>query len=91
VHPKRHVLLSALGVSGAPEIAIGSSDGPLQAGDTFVICTDGMWEHLPAEAILTRGGCASPSVWLDHLMATVQQRAPVSADNCSAIAVWLDG
>jgi serine/threonine protein phosphatase PrpC len=89
-HPKRHMLLTALGVARTPEIAIGDSDGELMAGDTFILCTDGMWEHLPPAALLSRGDFSSPAAWLTDLVATVQRHAPESADNCSAIVVWLD-
>jgi len=89
-HPKRHMLLTALGVADEPDIAIGGSDGELMAGDTFILCTDGMWEHLPPAAMLTRGDFPSPEASLAHLVATVQHHAPTSADNCSAIVVWLD-
>jgi protein phosphatase len=52
-HPQRHILTAALGAGN--EI---SPDSPLQpvaleAGDIFLLCTDGLWGVVPEDEILT--------------------------------------
>lgn len=44
VHPNRNILLTSLGGVEAPKIAFGEADG-LQAGDTFLLCSDGLWGY----------------------------------------------
>lgn len=43
VHPHRNILLTSLGVE-APKIAFGEA-GDLQVGDTFLLCSDGLWGY----------------------------------------------
>ncbi|WP_353849953.1 hypothetical protein [Accumulibacter sp.] len=44
VHPNRNILLTSLGGGDAPKIAFGEAEG-LQAGDTFLLCSDGLWGY----------------------------------------------
>lgn len=47
-HPRRHIITRSLGNDLMTQIDFRSE--PLQAGDGFVLCTDGLWEPLaPAE------------------------------------------
>ncbi|HEU5315623.1 MAG TPA: protein phosphatase 2C domain-containing protein [Chloroflexota bacterium] len=49
VHPRRSVLTRALGAS--PLMRPDFQRAPLQAGDRFLICTDGLWGELPVDAL----------------------------------------
>ncbi len=44
VHPHRNILLTSLGGVDAPKIALGEVED-LQAGDTFLLCSDGLWGY----------------------------------------------
>lgn len=43
-HPQRNVLLSCLGSEREPRIEHGHAE-PLVAGDSFLLCSDGLWGH----------------------------------------------
>lgn len=91
-HPKRSELRSALGLPAeALEVSHGDGPEPVQAGDAFLLCTDGVWEHLD-DALLERTLAAAPNLqgWLDLLATEVRRRAShkASHDNFTALAVW---
>jgi hypothetical protein len=44
VHPNRNILLTSLGGNEPPRIDYGEADD-LQAGDSFVLCSDGLWGY----------------------------------------------
>jgi serine/threonine protein phosphatase PrpC len=44
VHPNRNILITSLGGDEAPTIDFGTSDD-LQAGDSFLLCSDGLWGY----------------------------------------------
>ena len=91
-HPKRSELRSALGL--APEqlvVSAGDGRGPVQAGDVFMLCTDGLWEYVADEVLeRTLAAAASPRAWLDALSAEVRSatRDKASHDNYTALVVW---
>ncbi|MDQ7990082.1 MAG: protein phosphatase 2C domain-containing protein [Candidatus Dactylopiibacterium sp.] len=49
-HPQRNLLLSCLGAEKEPEIENGDS-GALEAGDCFLLCSDGLWGLLGDEEL----------------------------------------
>ena len=49
-HPRKSYLLRSLGGRGEPRIALGEETA-LQPGDTLLLCSDGLWEGVPAEDI----------------------------------------
>ena len=91
-HPRRSELRSALGVA-EHELEVADS-GPargIDAGDAFLLCSDGVWEHLDDTVLaeLLRSA-ASPDAWLRAIeeavaCATHDRR---NHDNFTAIAVW---
>ena len=91
-HPQRSELRSALGVDDDQlEVDAGEADDAVAPGDAFLLCTDGVWEHLD-DATIEQAlvAAASPSEWLDMLGRAVRQAvAPLAHhDNFSALAVW---
>jgi PPM family protein phosphatase len=91
-HPKRSELRSALGITDDQlEVAVADGGRPVQPGDVFLLCTDGLWEYVD-DAVLesTLAAAATPDDWLDALAAEVTQAAAhkTSHDNFSALVVW---
>ncbi|WP_326534406.1 PP2C family protein-serine/threonine phosphatase [Pseudorhodoferax sp.] len=92
-HPRRSELQSALGTR-PEDLQVGASGGhvEVQAGDAFLLCSDGLWEFVGDEAMEHALGLASsPSAWLEVLEQQVREatRNRASHDNFSAVAVWL--
>ena len=92
-HPQRSELLSALGVGDEDlQVSVSAPPWQVEAGDAFLLCTDGMWEYVEdgqMEAALTRA--VSPSAWLHELEQNVLQGASHKPrhDNFTALAVWV--
>lgn len=92
-HPQRSELLSALGVAEDDlQVSVSPQAWNIEAGDVFLLCTDGLWEYVddaPLEAALS--AAVSPHAWLDTLEREVLQAAShkPSHDNFSALAVWV--
>ena len=93
-HPRRSELLSALGTD--PEhlhITAAAKPWRLQAGDVFLLCTDGLWEYVnEVEMSASLSRAADPQAWLAHLEQLVLKHAAEQQkknhDNFSAISVW---
>lgn len=52
-HPQRHVLTAALGTHKEISADFSPYPIPLQPGDTFVLCTDGLWGQVDNNEILS--------------------------------------
>ena len=50
-HPQRNVLTQALGVTANEQLHVGMSRGQLAPGTAFLLCSDGLTEHLDDAAI----------------------------------------
>ena len=94
-HGLRSQLLSALGVP-ADDLMVDANAPPwlIQHGDAFLICSDGMWEYVEDEDIVTSLGAASdPQAWLDDLSLRVQAAALAAGnsnhDNYTALGLWV--
>jgi protein phosphatase len=46
-HPQRHILTSALGAGIELQVESSERGTPLQANDTLLLCTDGLWGVIP--------------------------------------------
>jgi PPM family protein phosphatase len=88
-HPKRNLLLSALG-SKDEELQITVSQPiDIQPHDVLLLCSDGVWEPLGDsvfEASLT--ACPSPRSWLHTLDEQVSTLAKPGHDNYTALTLW---
>ncbi len=92
-HPQRSELLSALGV-GEEDLQISVSPQPwkVEAGDVFLLCTDGLWEYVEdAQLEQALNGAVSPNAWLHALEQQVLLGAShkPSHDNFTALTVWV--
>lgn len=83
-HPDRSRLLQTLGQSATLKVAV-SEGCRLEAGDAFLLCTDGWWEHVREDEIeATLRGAETPEAWLSRMQELIETRAP--QDNYSAVA-----
>lgn len=99
-HAKRHVLYGAIGVDADADAGITAQVAPpfaLQAGDVFLLCTDGLWEWVnEAEMARTLAQCASVADWLDALCEAADSNSAKASphaegrDNLTALALRMD-
>jgi serine/threonine protein phosphatase PrpC len=87
--PNRSKLLAALGNEEQFDADITPVGFPLLDGDIFLLCTDGLWEHVQEEE-MEQMLSTSPSAieWLKALEDQVIARGQKGQDNYSAITVW---
>jgi serine/threonine protein phosphatase PrpC len=87
--PERNKLLNAMGDEEGFEPRVHRDEFPVQSSDKFLLCTDGLWEHVEEthmeEALQD---CASAEDWLRLLESCVLARGSAKQDNYSAVAVW---
>ena len=94
-HPKRSVLLSALGKEDDElELSASMSSRVVDGGDAFLLCSDGVWEYVAdelLEQLLARADSAQE--WLSAIEEAIRVATAklASHDNYTALAVWLTG
>jgi serine/threonine protein phosphatase PrpC len=91
-HPQRSVLFAAIGPQHDQAPIISTEPLALMAGDTLLICTDGLWEWLSDADMLE---CLQQSQCADDWLAALKAQAACnskgvarSRDNYSAQAIW---
>ena len=84
--PRRNVITRAIGASADPELEI--KGGALEAGDTFVICSDGLTAHVEDAEILALASENAPQKACDLLVELTLERGAV--DNVTVVAVRFD-
>ena len=88
VHPNRNILLTSLGGEDTPKVDYGDSSD-LQAGDSFLLCSDGLWGYFGDAEI---GGVLAAYTAREAssiLMTRARQRAQGEGDNVSLIILKL--
>ncbi len=89
-HPERNLLLAALGMSEGVQPAALEKPFAVEDGDAFLLCTDGFWESvLENEMISTKLQAASAEEWLVRMEQIIVKRDAPQQDNYSALAVWV--
>lgn len=88
IHPQRNILLSCLGAPQAPVIDHGCVDG-LQAGDCFLLCSDGLWAYFSDEELAWILARQPPRRAAEALVALARARAEGMGDNVSLALVRL--
>ncbi|MFA6967321.1 PP2C family serine/threonine-protein phosphatase [Bosea sp. (in: a-proteobacteria)] len=81
--PRRHVITRAIGVHDTPELDLDS--GEIAGDDVFVLCSDGLTEHVQDDEILLAVGEAGAQEACDALLALTLQRG--ARDNVTVIIV----
>jgi serine/threonine protein phosphatase PrpC len=81
--PRRNVVTRALGVSDQAALEIG--DGPIMSGDRFLLCSDGLTNHVDDGEIAALLGADEPQKVCARLLALTLQRG--ASDNVSIIII----
>lgn len=81
-HPNKNLLSSCLGDSAMPEIDYGTS-GPLQDGDCFLLCSDGLWAYFKNEELGKILEEMAPRQAAEALIAGARKQGGGWGDNCS--------
>lgn len=85
-HPDRNRVLRALGAQDARAAVSQCLD--LEAGDAFLLCTDGFWEYVYEEEMeQTLEKAGDPQSWLEAMTSILRSRVPDNTDNYTAAAV----
>ncbi len=79
--PRRHVITRAIGVHDLPELDLDS--GEIESEDVFVLCSDGLTEHVADDEILNAIDDAGAQQACDALLALTLQRG--ARDNVTVI------
>jgi len=83
VHPYRNILLTSLGGVEAPRIAFGEAQD-LQAGDTFLLCSDGLWAYFTDQELgWVINGCGSAREASELLIGRARAMGNGDGDNLS--------
>ena len=87
-HPQRSLLTSAIGNAGELVISVSGDPIPTDAGDVFLLCSDGWWEYVDeAHMQQTLAEAENADAWLGVMAATVDRTAGDSNDNYTAIGI----
>lgn len=88
-HEDRNRLTRSLGNSGKLRTTILDKAVAVQAGDAFLLCTDGFWEFVTeADMQTTLAKSATPTDWLNQMELILKHYAPASHDNYTATAIF---
>ncbi len=87
-HEDRSKLLNSLGTRDQMTAALREMPGAPEAGDAFLLASDGFWELVTeAEMEEDLGAAADSDSWIGKMQARLKARAATDHDNYSAIAV----
>jgi PPM family protein phosphatase len=90
VHPHRNQLIAALGIDDEIAPHTVPQALPLQAGDAFLLCSDGWWGSLEeAEVLASLADADTPEEWLEAMQQCIERREQPRQDNFSAVAAWV--
>ncbi len=91
-HEDRNRLLQSLGARDGCRPEILKMPVVLEAGDAFLLASDGFWEHVTETEMEADLATASgPAAWLRRMEARLKQRVSTRHDNYTAIAVFATG
>jgi len=85
----KHMLVSSLGLGRPPDLLIADT-GDLQAGDAFLLCSDGLWAHFSDAELgemLVRGNPRDAS---GQMVRLARERSRGAGDNLSLAIVKLE-
>lgn len=85
-HPKKNILSSCLGDEVLPEVDFGEVP-QLQAGDCFLICSDGLWAHFTTQELAEALECLSPKQVVEVLTQRAREKGQGKGDNISLAVV----
>ena len=82
VHPNRNILITSLGGNEVPRIDFGETVD-LQAGDSFLLCSDGLWGYFSDTELACVVAAHSAREASELLIARARTRAQGEGDNVS--------
>jgi len=85
-HPERNRIFSCLGSAQPPRVDL-SGPTALNAGDTLILCSDGLWSPLSGKIISSAVLQMGIMQAVPHLLDEAERRAGRECDNLSAVAV----
>lgn len=86
-HKDRNKIFRALGETGEP-VTVDSTELTIQAGDRFLICSDGFWEPVwEADMVRMAEKTKSAEQWLTAMRQVVEQAQDPKQDNNTAICI----
>ena len=85
-HPKRNLLVSVLGGERAPAPSVDGTD-KLVPGDTFLLCTDGLWGYFTDAEIAGVLSTLPPRPACQKLIEAARVRARGHGDNLSLVVI----
>lgn len=88
VHPNRNILITSLGGVDEPRIDYGETDD-LQAGDAFLLCSDGLWGYFSDAELAGVVANYSAREASEMLVGRARQRARGEGDNVSVAILKL--
>lgn len=88
-HPKRNILLTSLGGAEPPKISFGETQSP-GAGDSFVLCSDGLWAYFTDQELAwVIHGAASAREASELLIGRARAMGNGEGDNISLVILKL--
>lgn len=88
-YPGRNRLIRALGAEET--VGVDCKELDVQAGDAFLLCSDGLWELVHEERMLTlMQESESAEDWIARLQAAVLESDAQKKDNHSAVAIMIE-
>ena len=88
VHPNRNVLVTSLGGRDVPTIAFGEAQDA-QAGDSFLLCSDGLWSYFTDDELATIVASHSARAACALLISRARACAKGDGDNVSVAILKL--
>ncbi|NMF87796.1 PP2C family protein-serine/threonine phosphatase [Aromatoleum petrolei] len=88
IHPRRNVLLSCLGSERPPEVTLSQGVRP-QAGDSFLLCSDGLWGLLSDAEIAAEVCARRARDAAEVLVERARKRGAGAGDNISLALIKL--
>jgi len=89
-HEDRNRVLRSLGGDGEVRPAVQDEKLLLQAGDAFLLCTDGFWEHVTElEMEIDYAKARDPEAWLQAMEHRLWKRVEEGHDNYSVIGIFV--
>lgn len=87
-HPQHNVLLSCVGSEREPSMSFGEA-APLTAGDSFLLCSDGLWSCIPDEELARTVASMPARDAAGVLIREARERAGGNGDNISLSIIKL--
>lgn len=89
-HPRKSYLLRSLGGNSEPRISLGEETA-LQPGDSVLLCSDGLWEGMPANEIGRYLAVPKLEHGIEDMLYTTEKRMGESCDNVTVACLrWED-